>query len=191
MGRPREFEREKALGEAMQVFWTHGYEVTSMSDLQRAMGIGRQSLYDTFGGKRQVFEESLQGYLENVNAWNHQMLGERGLEGIRAFLNTTVRELARQNPRRACLMFNTCFELAPHDAEIAKQVRKGVKAMQRSFEGAVKRGQEEGTIRAEADARRLGVFFTAQIGGLAVMARGGASKREMQVVADVALQTLE
>ena len=62
MARTREFDREEALDRAMHVFWDKGYEATSLSDLLDAMGIARQSLYDTFGDKHALFLEALDRY---------------------------------------------------------------------------------------------------------------------------------
>ena len=99
MARPKEFDREAALDEAMDLFWTHGYEPTSMSDLQRSMGIGRQSLYDTFGGKREIFRESLDRYLDGMKRYSESLLGaEDGLVAIRNYFNTTIRDQTRSTP---------------------------------------------------------------------------------------------
>src|SRR5262245_37413696 len=65
-GRPPEFDRDDALERAMRLFWAKGYEGTSMSDLTVALGIGRQSLYGAFGGKRELFVACLERYSEHV-----------------------------------------------------------------------------------------------------------------------------
>jgi len=63
MARPKEFDQAAALETAMEVFWTRGYEATTMGDLRKAIGIGRQSLYDTFGDKEQLFAAALDQHL--------------------------------------------------------------------------------------------------------------------------------
>lgn len=188
MARPKEFKREVALDKAMDLFWTHGYEATSMSDLQRCMGIGRQSLYDTFGGKKEIFQESLERYLEGVKRYSESLLGaEDGLVAVRTYFDTAIRDQTRAAPRRACMMFNTCAELAPHDPDIRKQVRKGVAALQKRFELALCRAQEQGTLSTNADAHALAIFLTTQAGGITIMSRGGASRKELQSTVDVTL----
>ncbi len=61
-GRPREFDREEALGQAMDLFWSQGYEATGVADLCDRMGLGRQSLYNTYGDKESLFAEALEHY---------------------------------------------------------------------------------------------------------------------------------
>ncbi len=63
-GRPRGFERQDAIDAALKVFWEHGFENTSMGDLERCVGVGRQSLYNTLGDKRSLFIAALQRYIE-------------------------------------------------------------------------------------------------------------------------------
>src|SRR5260370_36792414 len=68
MGRPKEFDRDRALKKALDVFWQQGYEATSTDNLVRAIGIGRQSMYDTFGDTRQLYLEALPLYKANTGA---------------------------------------------------------------------------------------------------------------------------
>ena len=49
MVRTREFDTEAAVSRAMELFWSRGYEATSVRDLTRHLGIGQGSLYAAFG----------------------------------------------------------------------------------------------------------------------------------------------
>ncbi len=191
MARPKEFDRELALEKAMDLFWTHGYEASSMSDLQRGMGIGRQSLYDTFGDKKQIFQESLEHYLEGMEEYSGSLLGaEDGLSAIRAYFHALVRDKTSGTVRRACMLFNTCAELAPHDPEIRKQVRKGLISLQKKFELALSRAQEQRTLSLTADVRSLAIFLTTHAGGIVLLSKGGSSRKELRAASDIALGTL-
>jgi len=192
MARPKEFDREAALGAAMELFWTYGYKATSMSDLQRVMGIGRQSLYDTFGGKREVFKEALDRYLdEGARYWGDLLADDDGFEAIRTYLLTIGRDQTQTTPRRACMMFNTYSEVAPHDPEIKTQVRKGVLALQKKIELALGRAREQGTLSSNMDLRSVAIFLTTQVGGMNLMSRGGATRKELRAAAEVTLRVIQ
>jgi len=192
VARPKEFDRAAALDEAMEIFWTYGYEATSMSELQRAMGIGRQSLYDTFGGKKQVFQEALDRYLDGVTRYAGGLLGDAdGLAAIRTYFRTIVRDQTKTTSRRACMMFSTCCEAAPHDPEIRAQVRKGVLALQKRFELTLDRAREQGSLSYTADVRSIAIFLTTQAGGITLMSRGGAPRKELLAAVEIALEAIK
>jgi len=184
MARTKEFDRQTVLGEAMEVFWTRGYEATSMTFLRLAMGLSRQSLYDTFGDKKQLFAEALARYVNFNDGQVAALLeNEDALEGIRSFLQARVRMLSADQ-RRGCLMINTCVELSLHDDEVASQISSGMAAMQAGFETALKSAKRKGQISKKKDVSELAVFLTSQVAGMAVMAKNKASKKQLQAIAD-------
>ena len=75
-GRPRSFDREAALEQALRTFWEHGYDGTSVADLTRAMGIGPPSLYAAFGDKRTLFEEVVESYVTRYGVFLRRALDE-------------------------------------------------------------------------------------------------------------------
>ena len=88
-GRPRDFDESAVLESAMQEFWSRGYEATSYRHLVEATGLGRQSLYQAFGDKRQLFEKSIQHYAESITATSIETLTEVGSPkgNIQSWLN--------------------------------------------------------------------------------------------------------
>ena len=125
MARAKEFDREAVLDRAMELFWSQGYEATSLQALLEHMQIGRQSLYDTFGDKRQLFLEALDRYgkvhidkmLDRLNETN------ASLESIREYFADFVRFYSSPRTRRGCLVANSTLELVPHDEEVARGSR--------------------------------------------------------------------
>src|SRR3954468_16589639 len=114
MPRPREFDRDQALRHAMTVFWEHGYEATSTDELLRAMGIGRQSMYDAFGDKRRLYLEALERYETEAGA---ELFGRMArAPSPLAALSDHVLSIAEGTPRelsRGCFFVNATTELAP------------------------------------------------------------------------------
>ena len=134
MTRPKEFNEQEALAKAMEVFWTYGYEATTMTYLRGAMGIGRQSLYDTFGDKEALFAAALDQYIAFSNGDIAALLGDEkdnGIDAIRAFLNARAVVLS-EGVRRGCLIMNTCVELSAHEVDVAARVDGGMSALQSS-----------------------------------------------------------
>ncbi|MEM9644359.1 MAG: TetR/AcrR family transcriptional regulator [Planctomycetota bacterium] len=190
MARPKEFDRKQALDQAMELFWTRGYEATTMTDLRHAMGVGRQSLYDTFGDKDKLFREALDQYASLSNADVGQFLTEEdGLDGIRSFFRKRVSALA-SGTRRGCLIMNSCMELSPHDEVVALRVRKCLRVLEKGFETALKGAQKKGKIATGSDVGKLSIFLTSQLAGMVVMAKNRASRQHLQAIADTALQSI-
>lgn len=190
MARPRQFDRNQALQRALGVFWMKGYAATSMSDLQRALGIGRQSLYNTFGGKHELFTEALELYLRrNREMVDRLLIPEQGLDAIGAYLTATAENMGTY-PRKACFLFNTSVELGPHDAETRTRLEGGLDGMKRGFAGCLAHARQAGDLATATDDARLAVFLTAQVGGMAALARVGAPVDDLRAVASAAMDAI-
>ncbi|MEM7417792.1 MAG: TetR/AcrR family transcriptional regulator [Gemmatimonadota bacterium] len=190
MPRPREFDRDDVLLTAMEVFWTHGYEATTMTQLRHAMGLGRQSLYDTFGDKDALFNEALGRYISLNDADVDAHLGKnQGLDGIRRLFDARI-DMLSSGARRGCLMMNSCVEVSPHNPDVAQRLRSGLKRMERGFASALDQAVAEGTVTPSTDVDALAFYLTAQIGALVVMAKNGATKGELTQLSTQALSVL-
>ena len=139
-GRPREFDPAQALASATECFWANGYEAASLSDLLRCMGISRQSAYDTFGDKRQLFDAALAAYADRVGGEMRRILADEKqspLGRVRTFLRR-LGALTQAGDGRGCLLTNTVVELAPHD----EKIRAAVSERLRGLEGAIRSNLE-------------------------------------------------
>jgi TetR/AcrR family transcriptional regulator, transcriptional repressor for nem operon len=191
MARPKAFNRELALDQAMQVFWEQGFQATTMTELRAAMGIGRQSLYDTFGDKTSIFNEAFGRYQAKSEAHWAVMLGDAdGMAALASFMHIAVDNVTAWEPRRGCLIFNTLVELAPHDAEVRLQVQGALSALQAQLEAALIRAQQQEKLPPEAAIHELAAFLTTTVGGLSVMAKSGASVAQLRATAHLALSAL-
>src|SRR5437667_3316473 len=103
-GRPREFDREAALEQAIDVFWRHGYEATSMSDLTKAMGINPPSLYATFGDKEKLFLEAIERYRGNQGEACPYAAEPTARSAIEKLLTDLAIEFTDTGHPRGCMM---------------------------------------------------------------------------------------
>jgi TetR/AcrR family transcriptional repressor of nem operon len=179
-GRPREFAEEAVLDAAASLFWSQGYEATSMSDIVRATGLGRQSVYNAFGDKRAIFLRALDRYRDRaLSAFLVQLEGDDvDLAQVRAALLRLARGQAR-GERRACLLLNSAMELGRDDDDVRTRTQDHMRRLRRAFQLAVERAQRRGAIDTARDARAAAESLVAVTLGLHLMAKAGASERAL------------
>ena len=192
MARPKMFDRTERLDKAMELFWSRGYEATSIHDLLVHLGINRQSLYDTFGDKHTLFLETLKRYEElGKPALLAELEGPgSGKEAIERLFRNTIEAYERGRPRRGCFMVNATIELAAHDAEVAQCVAKSFARTQQAFLHALTRAQEQGELHTQRDLESLARFLTTALHGLQVAVKAGADLADLRDIASVALSVL-
>lgn len=191
MARPKEFDREEAVKRAMVVFWEKGYEATSTDDLLRAMGIGRQSMYDTFGDKHRLYLEALQRYQAESAAGLMERL--RSESSPLAALEQVFLVIANESPAeraRGCLGVNAITELARVDPEVASVSRAAAMTCEAAFERVVREAKRKGEVRASVDERQAGRFLLTALQGLRVTAKAGASPEALREVASFTISGL-
>ena len=192
MARPREFSPDEALEQAMQAFWSNGYEATSLAELTRVMGISKSSFYQTFGSKHELYLAAIDRYGETVVAPTVGLLeSENWAAGTIATVFERVIDAAlAEDNRRGCLVCNAAVEVAPRDAAAALRVGACLARFETAFHRAVTRGQEAGEIPPEREARALARFLTASLQGLLVLAKAKADRDALNDVARIALGTI-
>lgn len=184
MARPKAFDREQALDQAMHLFWQQGYEATSLPELLNTMGIGRQSLYDTFGGKHQLFMESLTRYRGMI--WS--TLGDlqaptASLKDIQAWFNAMVEFFGDAPYKRACFLINCTMELAPHNDEVAEFVREHYQFMEDAMVNAVERCTERGEMTAP-NTRAMARTLLSTALGMGVYSKSGHARASLEDIAN-------
>ena len=188
-GRPRGFDPEQALNQAMHVFWEKGYEGASLNDLTEAMGIKPASLYKAFGNKHALFEQALERYLAGPVAFIRGSLSEPTAYAV---AERTLREsaefLANQRTRCGCMTIEGALvggkEAQPVREELIALRVRGQEALRQRFE----RAQKEGDLAKTADASDLARFVTAIFQGMTVQAINGASLEELLRLAETAMR---
>ncbi len=192
LGRPLEFDPDKAIDAAVEVFWCKGYEATSMTDLLEAMNLSKSSLYQTFGSKQQLFERCLSRYADRLSAEMAKELKEA--KSGRSFIEDTFGGVAdtAQQPEGAkgCLIANSANEFGQRKPALATPVRDGLNRFARIFTDAVVKAQAEGSISADADPRALGNYLIGTMNGLRTMIKAGADRHSAKGMVTLILKAL-
>ena len=192
-GRPLQYDPDKALDAAMQLFWSQGYEATSLQDLLSGMGLSKSSFYQGFGGKKELFVRCMGRYRDKMAGLFAELMREA--DSGRAFVERLLLGAASEtrqpdNLRRGCLLMNTATEFAQKDQAIAAHVTTGFKGLHTVFRTAIGRGQKDGSITAQQDAGVLADYLICSLGGIKTMVKGGASEEKVKEIIGVILRTL-
>ncbi len=189
MGRPREFDPDKALSEIMDVFWTKGFEGASMRDLVDRTGLKKGSLYAAFGDKRAMYHKALALY---DSLWiDSAVCGLTGdgapLERIDRFLQAAADGSPGGADSRGCFICNASMDQAPVDPDAARTVQSSFIRMETALAEAIAELRSGASAEdASQEARHLmSVYF-----GLRVLAKAGASADVMRDAKRTALQRL-
>ncbi|WP_026415934.1 TetR/AcrR family transcriptional regulator [Actinomadura oligospora] len=191
MGRPKQFDPDAAVEQAMDVFWRKGYGATTPQDLVVALGIGKGSLYHAFGSKRALFEKALERYRDDQAAGLIELLESPGpvKERLRRALEFLV-EVNVLDPR-GCLVVNTAAELGGGgDPAMGETVRSQFARTEAAFRGAVEEAQRSGEIDRGRDPRTLASMILSTLLGLQVLARAGEGRERLNQVVDGLLDSL-
>src|SRR5437660_10340480 len=181
VGRPRAFDVDEALDQALKVFWRKGYEGASLPDLTRAMGINRPSLYAAFGNKEALFRKALDRYHDGPAAYVREALEEPTARAVaERLLGGTIDVLTDPRNPRGCLMVQgalACGEAAESGRrELAARRLAGEAAIRERFERAI----SDGDLAVDSHPADLARYVVAVLHGMAVQAAGGASRAELR-----------
>ncbi|SEM67612.1 TetR/AcrR family transcriptional regulator [Bradyrhizobium sp. OK095] len=192
MGRPREFNAETALDQAMEVFWRHGYEGATIAQLTEAMGINPPSLYACFGNKEGLLKAALDRYTKLRGVWMDEVVAAPTARDVaeRMLMGIAEKQTDPANPP-GCLLVqggiacgsgseNVPFELAARRAQNEDQLRD-----------RFVRAKAEGDLKPTSDPAALARYVSAVSVGMGVMASSGSDREALRQVAVVAVQAVE
>jgi TetR/AcrR family transcriptional repressor of nem operon len=165
MVRHKEFDPDTAVADAMDLFWERGYEATSVQDLVEHTGVGRRSMYDTFGDKHSLYLRALDRYIALTEDGFREKAAAAadGLSAIRALFSLLIESDA--DDYRGCLVVNSSTELGPSDDEAAQRLSRHADVSREVLEALIRRGQEDGSVTDRIDAEAAtAVAFNAWLG---------------------------
>lgn len=174
-GRPREFDLDLTIERAMQVFWTRGYQATSLPDLMGATKLSRGSLYAAFGDKHSLFLLALDRYiaqaLERLD--NELASGEKALVGLKTCMDGYVARTEGAAGKRGCLVVATAMEMAGKDQEISRRIAYFFEGMQARLVKALQRAREEGDLQRNVSPAEAAHVLICFLEGLRVVRKTG------------------
>lgn len=189
-GRPRSFDRETALEQAVRSFWEQGYEATSISDLTRAMGISAPSLYAAFGDKRALFDEVVAEYGRLYGGFISRAVAEEptARRGVERALREAAAEYTAPGRPRGCLVISAALNISPASAEVAASLREMRRSNLREIASAVRADVAAGELPADTDADALADYVGAVIQGISQQARDGAERTALEAVVELTMR---
>jgi TetR/AcrR family transcriptional repressor of nem operon len=187
MARPKEFDVDTAVEAAVEVFREHGFEGTSAQMLVDAMGIGRQSMYDTFGDKWGVYLAAVRHYSQQEVRAHGEVLAshERAIDGIRAMLGRVVDDAGR-----GCLGLSSTIEFGCTRPDLVKIREASGGTLIRAVKHALIEARRQHDVAAELELDHLATFLMTTISSIRLAARSGADKAQISALVDLAIRAL-
>ncbi|MEM8503581.1 MAG: TetR/AcrR family transcriptional regulator [Cyanobacteria bacterium P01_D01_bin.1] len=171
-GPSKQFDTDLVLTEAMNVFWSRGYEAASLSELTKAMGIGKKSLYDTFGNKQALFLKALEHYVDITLGEMRSRLSAEGspLSNLKGLLQDW--QVMQAKPGSCgCMLGTNIADFNTDDEAIAKIMRAYLQRTEDLFTSVLAKARSAGELSAEIEPRQLACSLLCTVHGMALLGR--------------------
>ena len=190
IGRPKQYDPERAIELAVDLFWQHGYSDTSMDDLLRSMQLSKSSFYQAFKSKKQLFLRCLDFYIEKTHReFSDRLNASRsGKQFFDQLLKNVITD--RDFGCRGCLITNSANEFAQSDAEISTKINQGFNVYRKLFLKAVETGQRDGSIGNKYTAGLITDYLLTNINGLRTLVKAGTPKKTLADTARIIVNSL-
>lgn len=194
MARPREFDRSRALRQAMEAFWELGYEGTSTATLVERLRIGRSSLYAAFGSKDELYAEAMDSYVRDLRV---RVIAKLRAEGPatdvleKFFLDVADRGGPDGDPLRCCMVVRASLSGARQSPSIRARIKQAMAELDEAFFELLERARDEGALGNTSKLRDSARFLTTTFQALNVAALAGRDRRELREIIRKALATLK
>lgn len=186
-GRPREFDTDEALGEALRLFWQKGYEGTSLSDLTEAMGITRPSLYAAFGNKETLFRQALDLYEKDKLAYIGEAVEAPTARAVAETLLLGAVDVATGGECRGCMGVIASVACQSVEPSIRDDVNARAESAKQLIVDRMQRAIDDDEFAVPTNAMAMTRYLLALMQGISVQAQSGASRDELMEVAESAL----
>ncbi|WP_328966832.1 TetR/AcrR family transcriptional regulator [Streptomyces sp. NBC_00239] len=180
----RAFDRDKALAIALEQFWTHGYDTTSVASLTKAMGINPPSLYAAFGDKRQLFDEAVGLY---VRSYASPLQGGDARSAIAAMLRRLAADYTDPSHPPGCFIITGATNCGPGSQEVKAMLRAMREESKAAIAARIRADIDAERLPADTDADGLAAFYAVVVQGMNQQAWDGTGRETLDRVADAAM----
>jgi TetR/AcrR family transcriptional repressor of nem operon len=187
------FKEEEVLTKAMMIFWKKGYHDTSIQDLVDHLGINRASLYDTFGGKKKLFDSAFESYRKTGNEGLRDLLNSQDSvkETLRMIFQEVIEGDVADPDNKGCLVANTTTELLPHDTELQLVITRHREDVEQIFYDFMFTAVQKGEISGEKDLKTMASLLYTLLTGLRVTGKTRPNQNESMASVDAVLSLLD
>ena len=184
----KSFNEQKAIENAMLVFWEKGYEATSISNLTESTGINRGSLYNAFGGKRQLFIQSLLKYDLDIRKTTLAELEnlDNPTLAFKSLFDLLVQQALDDTQKKGCFLVNTALEFKFHDSHIQSIVTQGFMEFEGFFRHGIEVSQTRGEMPSTLDSQGVAKALLSLVIAIRVLGRGVYDESALRIIADQA-----
>ncbi|WP_085598005.1 MULTISPECIES: TetR/AcrR family transcriptional regulator [unclassified Pseudomonas] len=188
-GRPREFDRNQALRQALELFWARGFETTSMADLVAALGIASARIYAAFGSKEALFREAIELYESHEGGFADRALAEEpsARAAIARLLDEAVQLYTRPGQPLGCMVVSSAVNCSSDNDGVRQWLAEHRRARTASIVQRLQAAVQSGELAGHGDATSLGDYYSTVLHGLSVQARDGASAEQLRKVVALAM----
>ncbi|NRG19627.1 TetR/AcrR family transcriptional regulator [Rhizobiales bacterium] len=187
MARHREFDEEKALAGALEVFWQRGYSAAGMQELCAAMGLNPGSVYGAYGNKHDLFIAAMRRYLEDVTREGIDRIAAAptGREGIRSYFDYLTEGIVSGRRQWGCLGTNAFMEMADRDDTVQTIMKEHFDKLEVAFREALERDRADLPCRLEPVDFARYLVCVAQ--GLNVLSKTAPDRQKLNGIVDAAM----
>ncbi|UWZ82786.1 TetR/AcrR family transcriptional regulator [Occallatibacter riparius] len=188
-GRPKCFDREKALDAALLLFWEQGFEQTSVDDAAAAMGIGTSSLYSSFGDKEALFLAVIRQYLAGRGSVYNKVVREAktAREAFSKLLHVSAIELTRPDQPRGCLLWLALPTCTPKYEKFQEQMNQFRDETEAVWLERLHEAVESGELPKSTDIRLIASYFRTTLAGMSLQSRSGATRKQLIHIGELAM----
>lgn len=193
MPRVKQFDEKEILNKAMELFWKKGFHATSIQNLVSHLGINRASLYDTFGGKEELFNKAFEQYRNTTGNMLKAIFDKEDSvrQGLKKLFDSAIEETIKDKACKGCFVVNTTTELIPGDKAIHQILSDNKTNVEALFTNYIQKGINSGEFDASKNAESIGLMLFALFSGLRVLAKVDSNPDKLNLMVQQGLSVLD